>query len=210
VEAQIEVQLATVVEVANGNFLRGKNPRTIQLKVDGGSVLEAEAGKRHLIDRRLLALDDPAWALGGREVQELTRWLAARYIRSAFPDAFNERIRPALKQVAKLAQKEGQHISGIYFLISTDELEDELDYDIQVRATIEVEDYEQLAIRTKCNKALDGIVAAINGCEGINVYDHEAVSEEDFSLDDLRLMKRWDWDHVSLKPDPVHAIAPSR
>lgn len=211
-EPYVEVLVAKRVERLDGNKLRGKNPRLIQLTVSAGDsedvLIEASAYDRHFVDRRLLATDDPAWTIGVRPRTELIRWLAARYVRAAFPDAFNERIALAQKQIAKLVKRSGKHLSGIYILVQDDEL-DSGDYEIQVRATMEVEDHDDLAKRKTCTALLDKVVTAINECDGIDVYDHRVVSEAEFSLDDLRLMKRWDWDHISLKQDPAESMAPN-
>lgn len=208
-----EVWVGRIVDEADGNKVRGKNPRVIHLRVPTGDtekVVEGLAHHREFIDRRLLALDDPASVLDNRARTELTRWLAARYIRAAFPDEFNERVRPAIKKVGKLVGKPvGEYLSGIYMLVPDEELDVDSSYDVIVRGTMLVDHFDDPRTREEVTKLLDKVVAAIDGCDGITVYDHEVVSEGKFSLDDLRLMKRWDWDHISLKPDPAHDLAPS-
>jgi hypothetical protein len=52
------------------------------------------------------------------------------------------------------------------------------------------------------------IASALGACDGIEVVDHELVSEAGFSLAELRFFQRWDWDYRSHSGEPGGKIAP--
>jgi len=41
------------------------------------------------------------------------------------------------------------------------------------------------------------------------VEDHQLVSEAEFTLEDLRFFKRWDWDYRSLSGEPGGDVVPT-
>ncbi len=62
--------------------------------------------------------------------------------------------------------------------------------------------------RLRAQKAVDAVAVALRGCPDIQVDDAGIYSEEEITIDDLRLLKRWDWDWISLD-DPDGALPPS-
>ena len=64
------------------------------------------------------------------------------------------------------------------------------------------DDYLDPAKRTRAQEALDGAMALLGRCAGIDVDEWALLSEADLSLDDVRLLKRWDsFDEVSFSED---------
>jgi hypothetical protein len=51
----------------------------------------------------------------------LVDWIAKRYTRPAFPDAFNERRAGSAKKIGKELKKNGKLITGIFLFISPNE-----------------------------------------------------------------------------------------
>lgn len=69
-------------------------------KLGAGSfvqVVGSDIRHRTIVDRRILATHEPSGGLDSRSADLLRKWVAKRYARPVFPDAFNERVRPAGK-----------------------------------------------------------------------------------------------------------------
>ncbi|TDI45839.1 MAG: hypothetical protein E2P02_06405 [Acidobacteria bacterium] len=100
----------------------GRNPRTLQLAVDLNEdpvVLSCTVHDRWTIPRGLLLQEAPAGCLRDKE----RRLIAKRYIRAAFPTAFDLRWRTKLKDWQKLLKKNSEWLQDVYLRMSTlDEL----------------------------------------------------------------------------------------
>ena len=104
----------------------GRNPRTLQLAIEAHDhpiVLSCVAHDRWTIPRTLLMREPPAQCLPDKERRLVAEWLAKRYIRAAFPTAFDQRWRSKLKDWQKLLRKHSEWMQGVYLRLSTlDEL----------------------------------------------------------------------------------------
>jgi hypothetical protein len=90
----------------DGNYFWGRNPRYYQLerKVEGApTIWHFSIQDRHWLPRQFLTDFDPdgAFALPRDDVRRLTLWLARRYRRPAFPDAFVDRAKDATAKLRK-------------------------------------------------------------------------------------------------------------
>lgn len=120
VEPTFEVIAAPVRDSRpDPRFAHGKNPRRLHLSWQEGGRLEFDVQKRAKLARTLLALHGPASALDSAGTRLLAGWLAKRYARPAFPDTFNERIRPAAKKVDSGLKRFGEHASGVFLLLNS-------------------------------------------------------------------------------------------
>ena len=121
-EPMVEVIVGRRVATANGNFTHGKNPRRLHVPAvdaDAAICIELMATARRSIPKQDLAghlpsatvLVDPA----GRNT--LQYWLAARYRRSAFPDAFDSYLMETgvARRMAKILEPLGSHIVAVFF-----------------------------------------------------------------------------------------------
>ena len=130
----------------------------------------------------------------------MVAWLTNRYIRRAFPDAFNERLRTHRKDIERPLKSGGDHLNAIYLVIEDEELPAGVPYQLVVRGTMLDDDYGVVERRTRAQVAFDGLVAALNACDGVEVLDDALVSEAEISLHEIRLMKRWSvYDSLSLR-----------
>ncbi len=211
VEPFVEFVLATPIEQPDGNYRYGKSGRTLHLDATIDDRREHFAISIHNYARvRRTDLEPPDAQLDKQATQLVARWISRRYTRSAFPDTFNRRIdsrRPAMR---KLLRREGHHISGIYLLLSSEEeLYESVEYEIGLRATMRVADYEDSALRMNSQGAVDKLAELFNEVEGVGVDDHELCNEASMSLDDLRFYLRWDVDDLSLRDEDA-ALAPDR
>jgi hypothetical protein len=210
-EPTVEVLHGTLVEDLSGTLKHGKNPRVIHLplQLDGaGRIVEGWARNRFFADRRYLGLEPPAGSLAQMERRQLRRWLAGRYVRAAFPDEFNERVRPAADKIHKQAAKKGADLTALFLYVRDEELESGTDYEIELIATMSTDSFNEPEARQVCQQLLNKIETELDKCAGIRVMESELRSEAEISLDDLALLKRWDWEYLSLRNDPPEPAAP--
>jgi hypothetical protein len=205
-EPNVEMLARRVADTRDGNLSYGKNPRCWQMETDG-ILYEAEIRNRFLIPRQRLATADPAGNVTESDLRTLRRWLSNRYARAAFPDAFNDRFRPASAAVAKVLKRLGTKISGIYLLVDARELPEDEDYAVVLVATMLEDDFGDAEARRICSEAVTLVGASLDGCRGISLLESDMRSESQMSLSDLRELKRWDYDSLSLR-DEGSPLAP--
>jgi hypothetical protein len=193
---------------ASGELLYAKNPRVLQL-VTNGKVLEISIHDRYRVDRSQLLSKDPAFLIEPSALTVLTGWLARRYRRPGFPNAFNERIRRVTSRIADDLKKHGANLSGLYLVMSDDELAPEDTYDVFLTGLMPTELYRDGTSRADTQQLIDRIAALFDGCEGLTVRDSELRSEGDVTMDDLRLMQRWDVDSLSFREKPGGPFPPN-
>ena len=214
-EPYVEVARARIIrkEEIDGNFLWGKNPRIYQFSGQRGQEIHCELSIHDIVSlpREHLQDFDPD---GHRQLapeirRSICRWIAGRYSRQSFPDAFNERVRPVVTQLRREFKKQGHLLSGIYLVVSDDELDAGEVYKVIVWATMPDEEYEIRDQRALAQQLVDKIEAAFTSCDGVEVGAVELRSEADVSLSDLRKLKRWEFDDLTLRGEPDSALPPS-
>jgi hypothetical protein len=210
-EPHFEVLLARYLdnEKESGQKSWGKNPRSYQFKqVD--ELYEISIHDRFIADRSLLVYYEPdiERKVDKTITKQICLWVSKRYYRSAFPNEFNERLRSSSEKIRKILTKSGNNLTGIYLNTVDEELVQGEEYEIIIQATMKPEDFNNPALRAEAQKAFDDLVASIEKCDGITIEDDKLVSESDISIDDLRSLKRWDYDDLSLRSDDWQTIAP--
>ena len=216
-EPTVEVICGEIIEPVRkqGDRYWGKNPRLLQIDESVGDDepnvhLEFNVQYRAVLDRKCLIGESPSTKTLAREtIQRLVAWIAKRYTRRGFADEFNERTRPAVTKLRKCFKKQGHLLSGIYLLVVDDELNADEDYQVVLWAAMRMEDYESTEKQHEAVTLLGAIEAEMNGSDGVVVLQSELRSEAEISLADIRLMKRWDFDDLTLRDDDQEAIAGS-
>lgn len=201
-EPSVELLVARPTQAIDGNCSLGKNPRLLHLEVLEAGVLrpyEFAAGERLMTSRVRLLRHEPAdtHTLAPEDVRLIARWMAKRYDRAAFPNAFNARWTPVRREIRKLLDRTGRYVSGLYLALPDDELPPRERYPVVVRGLIGVADAEGVARRLQAQECVDGLAGLLDGCDGIDVLDSALVREDEFTVDDLNRTKRWDWDWLS-------------
>ncbi len=105
-----------------------KNPRRLHLAYEGADAAPLILELRHGDRRSLLkgdfaerAVKDNSLALPVDAKRALKQWLAARYGRPAFPNAFEERLRKLSGKrtvehlIAKILEPDAKHLVGLFF-----------------------------------------------------------------------------------------------
>jgi hypothetical protein len=184
----------------------GRNPRALQLVIDEGEelkVLSCSVHDRWNIPRQVLLQEAPAGCLPDKERRLIAEWLAKRYIRAAFPTAFDLRWRAKLKDWQKLLKKHSEWLQGIYLRISTlDELFDESPYKCHLILAVphpkrggsswpKKRDELEQEVQTFWNQFKPGIE-----CVGVEVQ-----GTDEITLADIEPYQRFDADWVSFDDD---------
>ena len=121
-EPFVEVLAARQVGEVGPMQMLGRNPRTLEFTVVDGDhliALSCSAHRRWSVPRELLLEGEPRLTLPYRERRLVAEWLAKRYIRAAFPSAFDERWRGNLRAWQKLLQRWSEWVQGVYLRLST-------------------------------------------------------------------------------------------
>jgi hypothetical protein len=206
-EPFVEVAIVHPIPSCNPLCIGGRNPRLLHFSLGGAGSLvnyEMRAHDRRMIDRRILLEGRPDEALLMNDDTRglVGRWLSKRYYRAAFPDAFNERLRPKLNAVKEALQKSGEHVQDIYLTLDTDdELPDSRPYKVVALGTVRAETWDIPAHRTAAQACFDRVCAAMASCAGIQLLDSVLQSDADVTLYDLRKTKRWEYDWLSPQRD---------
>ena len=192
----------TVSGPASGDRTRMKNPRVLEFsaRLNGDEIVaQAFAADRTLVPKDRLVGRTPAGFLDTVPVGLLASWISRRYIREAFADAFNARWSREKKSIREHLASTGEYLDAIYVSVDDQELPTDTDYAVIMRGTMLSDDYAEPSKRELAQEALDGTAARLAGCAGIDVVEVLLLSESELSLDDIRLLKRWDaFDDISI------------
>lgn len=196
----------------DGNLTAGKNPRTLMVpfSIDGDARwFRICSNGRMLFPRHLLASLDPddAIEISDDAVAILKRWLVNRVIRTAFPDAFNDRTAKARQRLEKLLKKGGEPLLGLYInLTPWDELPENQEYLVDLIGLVaENLDFDQ---RKAVEKLVGQIAVAYENTDGIDSCDFEVLGEEDFPIRRLRTHRLFPLDFMSLRDKPGGELPP--
>ncbi len=200
VEPTCEVLWGRIVARPDKSLWWRKNPRRLQVPHET-STLEFLIHDRRIVERECLASHEPAGCLEETQLREVRSWITARYLRAAFPDELNKRTKSAVAKLREYFKKHDECalLNAIYLYVSDDELKDGVDYEIMVIGTMRESAHQDRASREAANGVLLRIGRELEGCDGIELLDVELRSEADFSVEDWRMAKRWDFDDLTIR-----------
>jgi hypothetical protein len=215
IEPNVELLRATVLPSSEkeGSYAWGKHPRFYRIRrkaAESQSVWEFSIQDRFSVPRTYLTQAEPGQSetLESDEIRNLANWLARRYTRVAFPDAFDKRTRRAIEKLRKHLKKEGELLTAIFILVLDDELPDDTPYEIQITGSMRPEDYNHVDRRRQAQTLLNRVEEALDECDGIDVSESHLKSEVNISLDDLSRLNRWDFDDLTIRGQPVSELPP--
>lgn len=211
-EPNVELIRAKVSSAEDAIVRHGRNPRRLQLETGEGAFLNLSIHDRWAVPRRELESDppEPNVSIEGESLHVMVEWIAKRYTRPAFPDAFNERRTGSAKKIENELKKNGKLITGLFLALSPNgECSADESYRVALRVTATKETLATKSNETELARTTKQIADALDACDGIEVVDHALVSEAMFTLDDLQFFQRWDWDYRSHSGEPGGMIAPS-
>ena len=188
-------------------FRHGRNPRLLHLQTEDergpGPSLLFSIQDRFRIPKEALAAAAVERQL--RLEQEgaglLRRWIAKRYTRAAFPDAFNVRLDAVDRRLESLFKSaEGQIITGVFLDVPDEEFDEERPYEIAVRISAQSDAWDSEDSRVALNRFEERLSSIIDDCDGILLVDDDidTMPESHLTLADLRKYSRLDRDYRSL------------
>lgn len=211
-EPNVELIFARTLSAdeVDGNRNWAKNTRLLQFESitpTGPVIFGCDANERKVVHRESLSQHTPATqTIDASLVGLIANWIAKRYRRAAFADNFNIRTARAASKIRDKAKKKGKWISGIYLLVSDDELPAGKIYDVILIATMRASDYSDEDARKTAMQLMGAIESAFAGCKGVNLKACELRSESDLSVDDLLRLKRWDYDDLTMRHEGPDAF----
>ena len=209
-EPLVEVLRARVPQVPAGQrayHSAGRNPRALRLSevtVHGDVIaLDFAVHDRWEIPRELLLEEAPANRLPGKECRLVAEWLAKRYIRAAFPTAFDARWRSESKAWWQLLKRYSSLIQGVYLRLNTlGELTVSVPYKCDLLLAVpsskrDLPEWSAVSAKTEQDflKFWSRLRPGIE-CEGIEVLTTDRIT-----LDDLERYQRFDADWMSFEDE---------
>lgn len=130
-------------------------------------------------------------------------WLAKRYIRSAFPTAFDVRWRGKQKKWLDILKRNSNWIQGVYMRLSTlDELSVETPYRVHLLLAVPASKRRGTqwpGVRAEIEEAVDAFWSQVHPaiqCDGV-----EVLGLDEITLSAIELYQRFDSDWVSYEDD---------
>ncbi len=218
-EPEVELIVGRQLEKPDGNFTHAKNARILHIgfaSANGAQFVELAALKKIRILKSDLAGHEPRneFRLGPSEQSILQRWLAARYRRAAFPDAFDRRLDESGigARLGKILKPAGEHIPAIFFdvddgnEVQRNDPNDTYTLSIILVYTSQPNSQESEAVSLKVK---DQIEAAFTGLffkdkswEYIELRECMVISDEALTYAQSAMLKQWRLEHLSLREEP--------
>jgi hypothetical protein len=140
----------------------------------------------------------------------LQKWLAARYRRTALPDAFNRRLKSIglEDRISKILAPTSDNIIALFFDVSDDENPDDQVYELSVVVLYTTHEDPIAAERvssdaaTKIREAFDSACKSNGEWRHFELLDCLSVSDQVFTVAQERRLKKWNADYFSLRSEP--------
>ena len=208
----------------------GKTARRLHIEYqaqDGPVVLELLATAKQPIEKQKLSDFVPQGdiRLDGRGIRILQRWLAARYYRAAFPEAFEDRLRAAaipgkrafLKKIESILTDGGKHIRAVLFdLDEGKDIERKTADDVYQLGIVVLYDSTQdepiaAVAAVKVAEELEGLFNTAfhseeAGWQNICLQYCDPVSDSAITVAQREMLKQWRLEHMSLQDDPPQTM----
>lgn len=179
----------------------GRSPRQWQVAVpleSGAVTLECQVHERWTIPREWLAEEEPARVLPPDERRAMAEWLAKRYIRPAFPSAFDQRWHSKLKQWFQLLKRESALVQGVYLrLSSSEELAPYQPYQCDFIVIVPASARTSTEWATQRERLEANVERFWGQFEGIECEEVDVLGTDEITLEMLSAYKRFDADWVS-------------
>lgn len=221
VEPMVEVIIGRLIDRADGNFTYGKSSRRIHLPATHNGIpvhLELLATDKRITKKECLIDHEPgtAMTIAPRELNILQHWLAARYRRSAFPDAFNDHLKQQRldQRLVRIIKPLGNHLVAVFFEVNADVEPEQKDADDPYVLSVYLlysTDTDPLAAEEAAKTAAQTITDEFRErCfdqkseewNGIELLVCEPISDEALTYKQSLMLKRWNADDISLREDP--------
>ncbi|MEN8130519.1 MAG: hypothetical protein ABFS45_10075 [Pseudomonadota bacterium] len=198
-----------------GDCADGKNSRQMEFSctVNGHDAKHwlAFPYKRHLVDRRMLLDHEPQSFLEDeRALAMILSWLARRYTRVAFPEAFVEQINQPKRRspISKKFARLNPFIANVYIRLEPfREITENESYKIELILVMDSEKFDDSAHFDKCTEIKNQLEYQLSQCDKIEVIDINIESTSGITFDDLKGFREWDYSYLSFR-DPDESEMP--
>jgi hypothetical protein len=203
----------------DGSLTHAKDPRRLHLPVttsETSSVLFAEfnAKEKETIPKSQLADYTPCskFSITPQELGILRRWLAARYRRHAFSDAFETRFDKVEGKLREILKKSTSHLRAVLFDLDEEQQPDELNadivyiLDIYLVYTSQSDPVDSLRVakeaKTKIERAFAKQYKDGGRWTDIELRSCEVISDSALTYFQYLQLAEWRSESMSLKSDP--------
>lgn len=200
-----------------------KNPRRLHLVYEGTDaaplILELRHGDRRSVPKSDFAQradKDNRLVLAVDAKRALKQWLAARYGRPAFPNAFEKRLRKPSgnrtveQRIAKILAPDAKYLVGLFFDLGeqrgTDVLEGE-PYALSISVVYDATEGSSKArlsaerVAGQLRELFENTYGKPDVATEIALDACEAVADTRLTLADLRRVDQWRLEYISLRDD---------
>lgn len=198
-EPSAVILLLKSVSSGKSEVMHGRNPRLLHFQAADGSWFEAWAWNQIVIPRDHLAEKVAAagMELAPKVLRGVLDWLAKRFTRIAFPDDFNDALKPKSNAIGKLLKKNHELFTEILLHVSPfDELGPDQHYELACYLLMAEEIHDEpTQLADACAVAVK-LEKLFKDC-GIEVLACNPVSEKELTVAELNELVRWDYDHLT-------------
>lgn len=183
-------------------------------------VFELQHANRLQVDKERFmqhARAETSAHLPTREKQTLKQWLAARYARPAFPDAFEEHLRKKVtakltveKKIAKIVEPAAGYILGVFFDLGSHRDEDPppgVPYEITISIVYDATEggpesrHEAARVAHELTLLFEQVYGKPEQAREIALLGCQEISDIEFTLANLRRSDQWRLEYISLRDD---------
>ncbi len=214
-EPFVEFVYAQRIEVKDGNYTNGKNPRILHLNYkcrEDDIFLELLALSKFTVsksDLEKLQPDETYELTSSRQV--LQSWLAARYRRHSLPNSLVDRLRGVFGHIEKEGKKKSDGV--LLFQLSyqpMDELPPDEAYELWLSIVYVTDQAEYESMAEKMAEDLKAEFSALlektKAFGSVDLRKCEAVSEMEFTVRDIRDTVEYHLEHLSYRSEPPGPI----
>lgn len=210
-EPFIEMVPAAALTEPDGNHQYARNPRELHLPLldnAGGQMgwFRLDAPRKFMVEKAsLVGVGTPGAQIHPDHHHTLQDWLATRYRRHALPDALVGRLRGVMSLLGKKLKSRGEQVIGLWLEYDPrDELESGDPYEIDLYV---VHSAEASGAADAADALADAVRPRLACAPDIVVRQLLILSEQEFTLHDLRSAELLRFEHISnrLGPDAPRA-----
>lgn len=223
-ETSVEVIVANVVNAADPQLSYAKHPRKLHLgyEIAGGQsiVVELRHAERRAVPKGEFekhAARDGSALLPVDAKRALKQWLAARYGRPAFPNAFEDRLRKSVdkkntveRRIGRILEPEAKYLVGLFFELGEQrsaEVPAGEPYALSVSVVYDATEGGKQAresaekVANQLRELFEQAYGKPDAATEIAIDACEAVADTSITLADLRRVDQWRLEYISLGDD---------
>jgi hypothetical protein len=130
-------------------YARGRHERRLHFEVEVDGRLQAYETSAALfvqVERSVLLNCEPSrsFSLDAQNKKYLIVWVAERFRRETWPDAFNDRLKPAQRRLKRLWTRYNNYVTGLYLRLNPFDEISEGNYEVSVIVAVEAQKQRQL------------------------------------------------------------------